>query len=287
MIILSKFGNSKSCHIGSRIGVAHEIYQSPEYPSYRGNRIIDAYSSIIIHISGNVIYSNASQSFKGEFLDIFTTAIDEPYSIEWDRTSPYERLAIYFDLNTFENTFYGDNIARDTYLEFIDHKKHPCEIHLSDEHKEELSSIIQDYDKLLGNNDLSTVYKVFSITTRLFELMYRALNPEEKQTESLTPNDITQKAKKLIDENYTQLSSALEVAQHLYITPTYLSKKFTEKMGISPKAYLLDKKLNHSRNMIKCGASITEAAIESGFCNTSYFIQIYKKKFGKTPNKSK
>ena len=287
MIILSKFGDSKSCHIGTRIGVAHEIYKNPEYPSHRGNRIIDTYSSIIIHISGNVTYSDGNDSHKGEFLDIFTTALEEPYSISWDRTSPYERLAIYFDFNAFDNTFYLDEVARDTYIEFINHKKHPSSIRLSDEHKEELSSIIQEYDKLLGNNDLGTVYKVLTITTHVFEMMHRVLYPETKQAVMLKPNDITIKAKEFIDENYTQLSSALEVAQHLYITPTYLSRKFTEKMGVSPKTYLLDKKLNHSRNMIKCGASITEAAIESGFCNTSYFIQIYKKKYGETPNKTK
>ncbi len=287
MVILSKFGDSKSCHIGTRIGVAHEIYNSPEYPSHRGNRIIDTYSSLIIHISGNVTYSDGNHNYKGDFLDIFTTTLGEPYSISWDRTSPYERLAIYFDFNAFDNTFYPDEVAKDTYIEFINHKLHPSGIKLSDEHKEELSSIVQEYDKLLGGYDLGTKYKVLSVTTHLFELMHRILHPDAAQTVKVKPNDITAKAKEFIDENYTQISSALEVAQHLYITPTYLSRKFTEKMGISPKAYLLDKKLHHSRNMIKCGASITEAAIESGFCNTSYFIQLYKKKFGKTPNKSK
>jgi len=32
---------------------------------------------------------------------------------------------------------------------------------------------------------------------------------------------------------------------------------------------------------------VTEAALESGFQNVSYFIQLYKNKYGVTPHKSK
>ena len=35
------------------------------------------------------------------------------------------------------------------------------------------------------------------------------------------------------------------------------------------------------------GSNVTEAALESGFQNVSYFIQLYKNKYGVTPHKSK
>ena len=43
----------------------------------------------------------------------------------------------------------------------------------------------------------------------------------------------------------------------------------------------------YSRHLLHLGSNVTEAALESGFQNVSYFIQLYKNKYGVTPHKSK
>lgn len=65
----------------------------------------------------------------------------------------------------------------------------------------------------------------------------------------------------------------------------HLSRKFKQDMGVPLKAYLIDKKLQHSRHLLRLGSNVTEAALESGFQNVSYFIQLYKNKYGVTPHK--
>ena len=137
-----------------------------------------------------------------------------------------------------------------------------------------------------GNEDLDTIFKVLSITVRFFAFLSKVVNFEGLQNEKNSASDLTQKAMRYIDENYKYLSSINDIARYLHITPVHLSRKFTEDMHTSPKDYLLDKKLQHSRQLLKPGANVTEAAIESGFSNTSYFIQLYKKKYGVTPKKT-
>ena len=79
---------------------------------------------------------------------------------------------------------------------------------------------------------------------------------------------------------------AEEVAEQLHVSPDYLSRCFRREMGISVKDYLLEQKLNYGRHLILLGRNVTETAMEAGFANSSYFIQLYKKRFGTTPGKA-
>ena len=59
---------------------------------------------------------------------------------------------------------------------------------------------------------------------------------------------------------------------------------FREYMGISPIDYRNDIRLIHAKNKLQSGEyNVSEAAYESGFSNLSFFIRLYKKKYGYTP----
>ena len=59
---------------------------------------------------------------------------------------------------------------------------------------------------------------------------------------------------------------------------------FREYTGISPIDYRNDIRLTHAKNKLQSGEyNVSEAAYESGFTNLSFFIRLYKKKYGHTP----
>lgn len=61
---------------------------------------------------------------------------------------------------------------------------------------------------------------------------------------------------------------------------------FGEYMGKSPIEYRNDVRLKNARSMLQSGEyNVTETAELSGFTNISFFIRLYKKKFGHTPKK--
>ena len=63
-------------------------------------------------------------------------------------------------------------------------------------------------------------------------------------------------------------------------------KLFREYMGMSPIDYRNDIRLRHAKSRLQSGEyNVSEAAFESGFTNLSFFIRLYKEKYGYTPKK--
>lgn len=67
--------------------------------------------------------------------------------------------------------------------------------------------------------------------------------------------------------------------------PTF-RRLFREYTGLSPVEYRNDLRLGAARMKLQSGEyNVSEAAESSGFSNLSFFIRLYKKKYGHTPKK--
>ena len=68
------------------------------------------------------------------------------------------------------------------------------------------------------------------------------------------------------------------------MSETNFRRLFGEYMGMSPIDYRNDIRLINAKAMLQSGEyNVSEAAFESGFSNLSFFIRLYKKKYGHTP----
>ncbi len=283
MLIRDSWGSSRQCRIGHRIGISHEIISNLSAPVFKEGLVPNKWSNIVIHITGDVTCSTAYHSYKPDNLDIFTVDTGEAFSIDWDRTQVYERFAIYFDNDLFQD-IYPNEADYKAVLSFLNHKKIPNLIKLSDVYKDELTALLNEIDPKLGTNDSDAAISVFASLMRLFDLIYRA-SSSITNVPSYSPNDLVSKAVQFIELHYKEITEINIIAEELHVSAEYLSKKFKASMGISLKAYLLDKKLHYSRRLLRLGYNVTEAASAAGFSGSSYFIQLYKKKYGVTPGK--
>jgi AraC-like DNA-binding protein len=75
-----------------------------------------------------------------------------------------------------------------------------------------------------------------------------------------------------------------DLARHTSRSKSSVCHLFEEKMNVSPKQYILQKKLALADKLIGEGTPPTVAAIQIGYDNYSNFYRIYKKYFGKSPN---
>ncbi len=287
MYIPEKFGSSRQCRVGVKMAVTHEKI-SPMSPMLNEPKMqMDSWSSLIIHLSGDVTYTTAYHYYKADVLDIFTVDANEVYCIDWGHSQPYERYVVYFDNDIFDQVFTGEEESRKAIMGFLDHKRYPNLLRLTDPFKDALTTLINAVDPLLGSGESDNIISVFSNVTKLFELVHHIVNAEIQPRASGKANDITVKAIQYINQKFKSVSSLTEVSEQLHVSPEHLSRKFKQDMGVPLKAYLIDKKLQHSRHLLRLGSNVTEAALESGFQNVSYFIQLYKNKYGVTPHKSK
>lgn len=93
-----------------------------------------------------------------------------------------------------------------------------------------------------------------------------------------------QSAARYIMDNYNTNITLTQVADLVNMSSTYFSKKFKEVTGFGFKEYLLNLRINKACELLlETKYSITEIAYESGFNDSNYFGDVFKKNKGISP----
>lgn len=91
---------------------------------------------------------------------------------------------------------------------------------------------------------------------------------------------------KWIDKHYNLPFTLNDMAAELHFSPNYLSKTFKEGMGISITAFTNEKRLEEARMLLAVPSlTIEEIGKLTGFRYPSYFIFLFKTKYGETPHR--
>lgn len=96
--------------------------------------------------------------------------------------------------------------------------------------------------------------------------------------------ELCENAKQIIDINFKNPDfSVAHVAEMLFLSHGQMSRVFKDVIGISPVAYLADKRLSHAAELCSSGnLSVKELCAASGFSDIGHFMKRFKKKFGMT-----
>lgn len=98
-------------------------------------------------------------------------------------------------------------------------------------------------------------------------------------------NPILSKAINYINNNLFDIKSISEISHELYITDSYLYEIFKKHLKLSPKKYIISKRLYIARNEILLGKKPTEVYSKFGFSDYSSFYRSYVSLFGYSPSK--
>lgn len=89
-----------------------------------------------------------------------------------------------------------------------------------------------------------------------------------------------------MEQTYAADPSLEQTAGAIHISPAHLSRLFTSELGTSYSRFLTEIKLNHAMQLlINTRLPITEVAAQTGFKNSSYFSDVFKKYIGISPLK--
>ena len=87
-----------------------------------------------------------------------------------------------------------------------------------------------------------------------------------------------------IQEHYTEDLSLDVIAGHIKVSPTYLSRIFTQEKGVGIQEYLTDLRLWKAKELLtQSNDRIYEIAAKVGYSDAVYFNKVFKKHTGKTP----
>ena len=87
-----------------------------------------------------------------------------------------------------------------------------------------------------------------------------------------------------IHENFHKEITLSQVANHLYITPTYLSKLFSTEMQESFSQYLISHRMKIAKELLRdTHHKVYEVAAQVGYTDIAHFSKIFKRITGQTP----
>ncbi len=104
------------------------------------------------------------------------------------------------------------------------------------------------------------------------------------EVDTCKENPILKKALEYIQENLTTHIDIEALCHELYISKSYLHKLFVKYLRISPKKYIVSKRLIMAQRAIRAGEKPTIIYSDCGFSDYSSFWRDYKKYFGIAPS---
>ena len=172
---------------------------------------------------------------------------------------------------------YGETIKEYMDLIGVTPQNNILHISLYNELKAIMESIYDSSQAISLSSKLSVtglIYEFFSVLIQ---------NSTRDQKTNLIHSSL-----KIIDYNYCTNISIEQIAERLSVDPAYLSRKFTESVGVSPKRYILNRRIERAKELLRCtDASIFEIANSVGYEDQFYFSRVFKNHTQHTPTESR
>lgn len=144
-----------------------------------------------------------------------------------------------------------------------------------------LNTLVHEVEEKESNYELAcksilTLFIIY-ISRNAQSTLLIADNPEKLNVECV-------KIKNYIDSHYSE-NITLDILSNLsYVNKFHLVHLFTKQMGISPINYLINRRIEESKNLLTTtNYTIRDISTIVGFSNSSYFSQMFKKFTGYSP----
>jgi two-component system response regulator YesN len=97
---------------------------------------------------------------------------------------------------------------------------------------------------------------------------------------------IIKRCKEYLDKHYMEELSLEKIAAMFHFNPSYFSNLFKQKTGANLTDYIINLRIEHAKHIIAASdAKVADVSREVGFRNTAYFIKMFKRRTGLSPNR--
>lgn len=90
-------------------------------------------------------------------------------------------------------------------------------------------------------------------------------------------------AKKYMDSHFDEALNLDHLSQDQALSKYHLHRLFKRYYGLTPRQYLIEKRIEEAKGLLKQGKSISDTCFAVGFESPSSFSLLFKRKTGYTP----
>ena len=152
-------------------------------------------------------------------------------------------------------------------------------------------SITHNRDTLLFDG-LKALYEVLvdqqqevlhkhSAAVEFFTEVQLRLNPVDPPLRE--PNFKLERAADYIRDNCTQMLKLEDICLAAQLSPSYLIRAFKQQYGMTPHAFLVNRRIQFAQDRLRRGELIADVALEAGFADQAHFQRAFKQHLAATP----
>ncbi len=136
-------------------------------------------------------------------------------------------------------------------------------------------------DRATGEAGALRIHSLF------YKLLYECQKAVMRKDASLPANvaDVpVLQVREYIDEHFKEPCTLEMLAQTVHLSPNYLHTLFRKRLGKTPLEYLTEKRIAYAKRLLLAGKySLSEIALDAGFCSQSHFSKVFRQKTSCTP----
>lgn len=89
--------------------------------------------------------------------------------------------------------------------------------------------------------------------------------------------------KNYVDRNFESDLNLDELSEVQFLSKYHLIRQFKKYYGLTPRQYLIDRRIEKSKEHLATGMSVTQTCVAVGFSSLGSFSSLFKTKTEKTP----
>lgn len=136
--------------------------------------------------------------------------------------------------------------------------------------------------ELLVNEHAEHLLK-HSAVVSFFTQVQQRLNPASATRSVRDSNHKLQRAAEYIHAHCTQPVQLEDICLAAELSPSYLIRAFKQHYGMTPHAFLVNRRIQFARAQLRQGKLIADVALDAGFADQAHFQRAFKQHLSVTP----
>ena len=228
---------------------------------------------MIYLLEGDITYVMGEKVYNVTDNHLILTRPNLRHFIKFNNKTVYDRYMVTFQKSIIHSDIYG-MLPNDLDVITFQNPKH-------------IISLFEKYSFYCNHLKGDALKKIFThITEEIFLniIIARNISPENISKTPYVVNPIIKKATDYITENLMDNFSLESLCKELYISKSSLQKLFVKHLEITPKRYIISKRLAHAQKLLRAHYKPTEIYSKCGFSDYSSFYRDFKNYFGYPPS---